>query len=180
MDMSFLKLQTPSWSVAISFVMIWLALHWLQRAVRLWALLTLPATALHEFAHGLVGLLLGARPSSFNLLPKRVSKSSWRLGYVGFTRLRWWNGGAIALAPLLWFLLITALARQAPNIPPAVTLQVNLMLAITLAWLVVAVAPSRTDWQLALQYWPSAIAFLIAWLAAIYRLLKPYYDLLIA
>jgi hypothetical protein len=180
MDMSILNLQTPGWSVAISFALIWLAFHWLQRAVRLWALLTFPATLLHEFAHGIVGLLLGARSSSFNLWPKKVSKSSWRLGYVGFTRLRWWNGGAIALAPLVWLVLLTTLARHAPNIPSTVTLQVNLMLATTLVWLVVAVAPSRTDWRLALQYWPSATAFMITWLAAIYWLLEPYYKRFIA
>jgi hypothetical protein len=180
METSILTFATPGWSVAISFALIWMALNKLERAVQLWALLTLPATALHEFAHCMVGLVLGARPSSFNLWPKRVSRSSWRLGYVGFTRLRWWNGGAIALAPLLWLLLIAALARHAPSLPNTLTLQTNLGLAVTLVWLVIAVAPSRTDWKLALQHWPSATMFLVAWFAIIYWLLEPYYTRFIA
>jgi hypothetical protein len=171
-----MSITTPRWSVLISFSVIWLALTKLERAVRLWALLTLPATALHELAHGTVGLVLAARPSSFNLWPKKVSQSSWRLGYVGFTRLRWWNGGAIALAPLLWLLLIATLGRYAPHIPATLSLQANLVLAIALVWLCIAVAPSSTDWKLAAQYLPSALLFLVGWSAIIFWVLAPYYQ----
>lgn len=68
------------------------------------ALVLLPGTWLHEVSHWLVGLLLGARPTSFTLWPKREG-NTWVLGSVGFTRLTIYNGAFVALAPLLLFAL---------------------------------------------------------------------------
>lgn len=73
----------------------------MTRNITVYALLALPGTALHESAHALVGLLLGAKPCSFSLLPKSLGNNRWQLGSVSFTRLRWWNAPWVAMAPLL-------------------------------------------------------------------------------
>jgi hypothetical protein len=158
-----LESEIPSWSIGLFAVAFWLLQHYAKPMVRLWALITLPATFLHELAHGLVGLLLAAQPSSFNLWPRRVSASSWRLGYVGFNRLRWWNGGAVALAPLVWLIVLFSLTRVLPVVPEVLSPATSIVLGIGLIWLWIAVAPSRSDWRLAFGYWPSALVFLALW-----------------
>lgn len=167
----------PIWAVLPTAAALWLLQHALKRWVPLWAVITLPATALHEMAHAVVGLLSGARPSSMTLWPQRVSASSWRLGGVGFLNLRWWNGGAVALAPLLWLLVISVLVRLVaagqPLLPDEMTPAGVLLTAAGVVWLWIAVAPSRSDWQLALRHWPSAIAFLGLWAALMYAWLEP-------
>jgi hypothetical protein len=168
-----LATEIPNWTIAIFAVLFWLIQYWLRHYVRLWALITLPATMLHEFAHATVGLATFAAPSSFNLLPKRVSATAWRLGYVGFTNLRWWNGGPIALAPLMWIIVLVILARYVPSLPTVLSLQTSLLMGIGLVWLWIAVAPSSSDWTLAGQYWPSAIVYLIALSSVLYWLLIP-------
>jgi hypothetical protein len=143
----------------------------LRRHIRTWALLTLPATFLHELAHLVLGLMLGAKPSSFSLWPKRVGVAAWRLGAVGFIGLTRWNSGAIALAPLLWLLLCIALFRAAPSLPEQLSLQQCILGGVALVWLWIAVAPGRSDWQMAREYWASAGLFLSVWGSAGYWLL---------
>ena len=63
------------------------------------ALLSLPGTTAHEFFHYAYGLLLGAKPVSVSLLPKRDG-NTWILGSVSFARLNIWNAAFVALAPL--------------------------------------------------------------------------------
>lgn len=63
------------------------------------ALWNLTGVILHELAHLLAGLLFGARPVSFSLLPRRTGQS-WRLGSVSFGRLTAVNAVPVALAPL--------------------------------------------------------------------------------
>jgi hypothetical protein len=141
-----------------------------RRQVRLWAFLTLPATLLHEISHAAVGLVLSARPSSFNLWPQRVGATAWRLGYVGFTNLRWWNGGAVAMAPLAWLLVMAGLIPHIPALPARLTLPWSVALGVGAVWLWIAIAPGRTDWTLARQYWFSALGFLALWALALYGL----------
>ena len=167
-----LDLELPSWSALVIAAAFWLLQRAVRNWVRLWALLTFPATVLHEFAHALLGYLLAARPRSLNLWPKRVSASSWRLGYVGFTNLRWWNGGAVAMAPLLWLLVIVTLLRYAPEVPGHLPLKLLILLGVGLVWLWIAVAPGRTDWTLAREYWPSAIVFMVLLGAALFVLTR--------
>jgi hypothetical protein len=169
-----LTTEIPSWTIALFAIAFWSVQYGMKRFVRLWALITLPATALHELAHALVGLSLAAQPSSFNLWPKRVGATAWRLGYVAFNRLRWWNGGAVALAPLIWLLVMVFLVRFVPSLPSMITLQNALLLGVGSIWLWIAVAPSRSDWRLALEYWFSALVFLSIWGTAIYALSAPW------
>jgi hypothetical protein len=162
--------QVPIWTAAIFFIAFWLLLHSVNRFIRLWSLLNLPATFLHELAHAMVGLMLSAQPTSMSLWPRKVGATSWRVGSVGFTRLRWWNGGAVSLAPLLWLILLSFFVKDLPSLGASVSIQASIVIGVAAVWLWNAVAPSRTDWGLALQYWPSALVFLIAWGYCLYWL----------
>ena len=71
------------------------------------ALLGFPGVVMHELMHLLVGLLLLAKPASFNLLPHRRG-DQWQFGSVSFTGLNLFNAAPVAWAPLLlmgaaWF-----------------------------------------------------------------------------
>jgi hypothetical protein len=169
-----LETEIPSWTVALFAAIFWAVQHALKRFVRVWALVTFPATVLHELAHAAVGWVLAAQPTSLSLWPKRVGATAWRLGSVGFQNLRWWNGGAVALAPLVWLLLIVFLARNSPSLPVDLTLRACLALAIASIWLWIAVAPSRSDWKLAFGYWPSATLFLTLWFFCFYSMVRAW------
>jgi hypothetical protein len=64
------------------------------------AFISLPGTAMHEALHGMVGLVLFAKPKSFSIFPKREG-NTWVLGSVGFGNLNIWNAAPVAFAPLL-------------------------------------------------------------------------------
>ena len=57
-------------------------------------------TIFHELIHYIVGLILGARPTRFSLLPK-ATESGYVLGSVSFAGLRGWQAPPVALAPLV-------------------------------------------------------------------------------
>lgn len=94
-------LQRPGLIASALLIIAWYAL---LRGARgsMWriALLSLPGTVAHEAAHLLVGLVLGAGPQGFSILPKPAA-GGWRLGSVSFSRIGLINGAGVALAPLL-------------------------------------------------------------------------------
>eukprot|EP01034_Spumella_vulgaris_P029165 gene29165-36167_t len=59
-------------------------------------LFTLAGTICHELAHFCIGLLTGARPAGFSVVPRRVGRN-WQLGSVSLTRVRWYNAAPVAL-----------------------------------------------------------------------------------
>lgn len=65
------------------------------------AFVSWPGTLAHELSHAGIGLVLGAKPCTFSLLPKNLGDGRWQLGAVGFSGLRWWNAPWTALAPML-------------------------------------------------------------------------------
>lgn len=75
-------------------------LRWLRRWPGIYLLSVWPGTVAHELMHAAAGLLTGAQPVSFSVLPRRRADGGWILGEVGFTRLHWWNSVPVALAPL--------------------------------------------------------------------------------
>lgn len=86
---------------SLLLVLGWLALmRYLSRTGWSLAIVGLIGTTLHEAAHYLVGLLLGAKPVSVSLWPKRQG-DHWVLGSVGFNQLNIWNSAFVAMAPLL-------------------------------------------------------------------------------
>ena len=64
------------------------------------ALLGFPGVVMHELMHFTVGLLLLAKPTSMNLIPRR-SGNHWLFGSVSFTGLNVFNAAPVAYAPLL-------------------------------------------------------------------------------
>ena len=64
------------------------------------AMISLPGTVMHEALHGVVGLVLFAKPKSFSIFPRRQG-NTWVLGSGGFTNLNIWNAAPVAFAPLL-------------------------------------------------------------------------------
>lgn len=64
------------------------------------ALINIPGTLLHESMHYLVGLFLNARPTSFDLIPRRDGFGNYVMGSVGFRNITSYNALPSALAPL--------------------------------------------------------------------------------
>lgn len=77
-----------------------LGILWLRRWPWLYALSIWPGTVAHELLHFIAGLLMGAKPVSLSVIPKRKLDGGWVLGSVLFARLRWWNSVPVGLAPL--------------------------------------------------------------------------------
>lgn len=114
--------QTPA-------IAIGLALSALIPSPPVRAIFVLPGTLIHELLHFGVGLILNAKPVSFSIWPRKSGPSTWTMGSVGFANVRWYNGAAVGLAPLI--------------APAAAT------------WF----APDATNWQIDLgdlKYWVSA------------------------
>ena len=110
-----------------------------------YAMLALPGTIAHEFAHYLVALVLGASPSFPTLLPQRTTHG-WRLGSVTF-RAGFVRALPIALAPIV--LLPLAIWWMATFMAPA-TGWAHYLHAWIVAALVSASLPSSADFKLAL------------------------------
>jgi hypothetical protein len=132
---------------------------------------TVAGTACHELAHFLVGLLVGARPSSLSLWPRRAGRH-WQLGSVTLTRVRWWNAAPAALAPLLIVLLPLGVAwwRTAPGWRFA---PLDLALAFLLAPQFLSFWPSPADWKIAFRSWPMVV-ILVAGIWIVFRFVKPW------
>lgn len=129
-------------------VLIWMA----SGAHPFFFIFTVAGTFCHELAHFGAGLLTGAEPSGFTVIPRRAGRN-WELGSVTFDNLRWWNAAPSALAPFLVLLLPFAVAawRTAPgwHFRP-----LDLALAFLLAPQFLSFWPSPTDWRLAARSWP--------------------------
>lgn len=115
------------------------------------ALVAWPGTTAHEASHGLVGLLLGAKPCEFSLFPKKAPDGeSWILGYVAFSNLKWWNAPFTAMAPLMlapiaiWLVAEWAYPWLAKDDLPAAAWRLGVCCLIFQAsW------PSRQDFKVA-------------------------------
>jgi len=68
------------------------------------ALVNIPGTFLHEMSHFIVGLLFNARPTRFNLWPKKRD-SGYVLGSVSLTNPQFYNALPASLAPLLLLII---------------------------------------------------------------------------
>jgi len=118
-------------------------------------LFQLAGTICHELAHFGVGLVSGAAPRSFSIIPRR-SGNSWELGAVTLTNVRWYNAAPAALAPLLIILIpvVVALWRTQHGLHFAT---LDIALAFLLAPQFLSCMPSVTDWKIAVRSWPYLI-----------------------
>jgi hypothetical protein len=129
-------------AIALVLVLIRLARH---AGMWIFALVSLPGTALHELSHYFVALVLGGSPSFPSLLPKRTEAGTWHLGHVqfraGHVRAMFVGLAPLLLAPLAWWWATALLARATW---PIYALHVWIVAALLQAcW------PSKTDWKLA-------------------------------
>jgi len=145
-------------SLALAFL-IWMV----TRAHPAFFLFSAVGTFCHEPAHFSVGLLLGAEPVGFTIIPRRNGRT-WELGSVSFANLRWYNAAPAALAPLLILFLPLAVAwwrtRTAWHFGP-----VDLALTLLLAPQFLSFWPSPVDWKLAVRSWPYLLIIAAAGLA---------------
>lgn len=125
---------------------LYLLLRMAQKNVYLYVVIWWGSTILHEFAHWLLGYILGAKPSRIELIPRRDPASgALILGSVSFYNLRWWNKLPVATAPLLLLPLGYALFLKSlsyPLISPN-----TLLLDLAVLQCIHGFWPSRTDWR---------------------------------
>jgi hypothetical protein len=152
----------PLTAIDCAAVGVMLLLIRLSRHAGMWiyALVALPGTALHEFSHFAVALVLGGSPSFPSLLPTRTDVG-WKLGHVqfraGHLRAMFVGLAPLLLAPLAWWWTTTLLTHATW---PIYTLH---------AWIVAALLqacwPSKTDWKLALPALAVLVplALVVAW-----------------
>ena len=115
-------------------------------------LFTLAGTICHELAHFAAGLLTGARPGAFTVIPKRVGRH-WELGSVALHRVRWYNAAPAALAPMAILAIPLAVAWWRTG-PGWRFMPLDLLLAFLLAPQLLSFWPSSSDWRIAARSWP--------------------------
>ena len=127
-------------------------------------LFTLAGTICHELAHFCIGLLTGARPAGFSVVPRRVGRS-WQLGSVSLARVRWYNAAPVALAPFLVLAVPVAVALWRTQ--PGWQFQLlDVPLAFAVAPQFLACWPSSVDWQISLRSWPYLLIIALVWFGA--------------
>jgi len=94
-------IPTDAYGVYLALALLTAALVRCSLHPTVFALVAWPGTTCHEASHLLVGVLLGAKPTSLSLWPRALGNGSWQLGAVEFTSLKWWNAPWTAMAPLL-------------------------------------------------------------------------------
>jgi len=98
--------ETLQWIVNNRFFMILFVIILLKfkyatySSLWLSALINVPGTILHETMHFLVGLFTNARPTSYDLIPKKDGFGNYIMGSVGFRNITSYNAIPSALAPL--------------------------------------------------------------------------------
>ena len=172
---AFLAGHLPVWGCGVGEILLYLVpslalafLIWLVTTLHpLFFLFSALGTLCHELAHFSVGLLLGAEPTGFSIIPRRLGRT-WELGSVTFANLRWYNAAPAALAPVLVLLVPLAVAwwrtRGDWRFGPT-----DLLLTFVLAPQFLSFWPSPVDWRLALRSWPW-IVIIIAAAGALYAL----------
>ena len=83
----------------IAVVLWWLLMVTIRRSPYIVALVSIGGTALHEACHWIFGLLLGAKPGSISLWPRKEN-NEWILGTASFNNLHLLNAAPVAFAPL--------------------------------------------------------------------------------
>jgi len=122
-------------------------------------ILMLPGTLCHEATHWLVGMVTGARPMSFSIIPHRVNGKRWRLGVVRFMHPTSRNRPLVGLSPLLLLPCAWHLVEWQVRLPA--TQEPSLWWAYLVAVAVLSAWPSAEDRKLALE--DSSGLMFLAW-----------------
>ncbi|GAM09431.1 hypothetical protein OR1_01709 [Geobacter sp. OR-1] len=134
------------------------AMHrWTRRkGIFIAALWNLTGVVLHELAHLLSGLILGAGPTGFSIIPRR-SDTGWKLGSVTFRKVNAFNAVPVALAPLgLAFAAYIVWQLWHLWFEPALSSTIWLYLVMFI--LLYNAAPSRQDLRIACN-WKSLLLY---------------------
>ena len=149
--------QTLDWIVNNRFLMIVFVIVLLKfkyatySSMWLSALINIPGTILHETMHFLVGLFTNARPTSFDLIPKKDGYGNYVMGSVGFRNVTSYNALPSALAPL--FLLPIGYWLNVWYFANVNITIFNYMIYILLQTIIIENAvPSSTDFKVAFSY----------------------------
>lgn len=121
--------------------------HRTYRNIYLAALINMPGTILHEMSHFIVGLLLGAQPTRFNLFPKK-NGDAYVMGSVSFRNIRFYNAFPAAMAPLLLLALAYAVNLYFMHLP-SVNLWQYLLFILLETIIIENSVPSPTDFRVA-------------------------------
>lgn len=115
------------------------------------ALINIPGTVLHESMHYIVGLLLNARPTGFDLIPHRSENGGYVMGSVGLRNVCFYNALPAAVAPL--FLLIIGFYFNRWYFQNADITFVSYTGYVLLQTIIIENAiPSSTDFKVAFSY----------------------------
>ncbi len=158
-----------SQAVLFTAVLVIALLDQLKHRFAAFALLAFPSTLAHETMHFVVALILGGKPSTMQLWPKRQG-NNYALGQVVVRNSTRFNIGPIALAPLLLIPLAWYVLRYVPAKPS--WLQVLLWGAI-IGSLLYGSLPSGADWRLAWRAPLSTIGLLLFLLCILWFLITP-------
>lgn len=139
------------------FVLLFAVHRWTRsKGVFVAALWNLTGVILHESAHLVAGILLGAKPSSFSLIPSRTA-AGWSLGSVRFTKINPFNAVPVALAPLVLTVVAWGVYQSWPLwFTPS--LRSTLALYAALFVLLYNALPSRQDLRVACN-WKSILLY---------------------
>lgn len=135
--------------------------HALGRVHPVFFIFRLAGTFCHELAHLGAGLLTGAKPESFTIIPRRAGRH-WHLGAVVFTNITWFNAAPAALAPFLILLVPLAVAWWR-TVDGLHFTWADATLTLLLAPQFLSFWPSWPDWKIALRSWPYPVFGAAAW-----------------
>ncbi len=164
--------ETLQWIVNNRFFMILFVIILLKfkyatySSLWLSALINVPGTILHETMHFLVGLFTNARPTSYDLIPKKDGFGNYIMGSVGFRNITSYNAIPSALAPLFllpigYWLNIYYFENFNVNI-------FNYIIYIFIQTIIIENAvPSSTDFKVAFSY---PLGILIYGFAAVFSI----------
>lgn len=138
--------------ILILFVIILLKLKYATySSMWLSALINIPGTILHESMHFIIGWILNAFPTSFDLIPHRGENGGYVMGSVGFRNIRFYNALPSALAPLLLLIIGFYFNRwYFQNVDISLLNYTGYILLQTI--IIENAIPSSTDFKVAFSY----------------------------
>lgn len=136
----------------IPSILLAVLIRFLSRQHPAFFLLHLSGTICHEAAHFVAGLLTGAQPRSFSVIPRRTG-NSWQLGVVMLGNVRWYNAAPAALAPLFIIVIPVAVALWRTQTGLHFVAW-DIAVAFLLAPQFLSFLPSMEDWKIAVYSWP--------------------------
>ena len=138
----------------IYLILIFILIFFLKKLPQtsyLYALLTLPATIMHELTHLVLSILTFGKPTKINLLPKKT-ENGIIYGYVENSNITYYNAIFIGLAPLI--LLVFGFIFIFKYLIPETNIYLIVWYFYISLMFIEGGIPSRTDLKIALISWP--------------------------